>query len=222
MKDVAIHDRPREKLERNGAGALGDNELLAILLGHGRGRSGALGIANDVLVLAAGVQGLPKLHRAQLEQVAGVGPAQASRILAAVELGRRTLTSPERVRQQFLSPRDAGAYLLPRYGAFPVERFGALLLDTRYRLVATRLLSVGSIDASLAPPRELFREALLADASVVLAFHNHPSGDPSPSRDDIALTRRLKSAGELVGVTLLDHVILADTRFCSLRELKVI
>lgn len=222
MKDVAVHDRPREKLDRSGAGTLGDNELLAVVIGHGRRAGGALTVANDVLAAAEGVQGLTRLHRAQLERIAGIGPAQAARVLAAVELGRRTLTVPERIRPRFLTPEDAGAFLLPRFGAHPVERFGVLLLDVRYRLLGTRLLSVGTLDASLAQPRDLYREALLAAAPVVLAFHNHPSGDPTPSPEDVALTRRLKAAGVVVGVTLLDHVVLADRRFCSMRHMNLI
>jgi DNA repair protein RadC len=222
VKHLAPHDRPREKLNRGGAESLGDNELLAVLIGHGGVGSNALSNADEVLAVAGGVQGLPKLRRAQLERISGIGPAQASRILAAVELGRRTLIPPEHARPQFLSPESVGAYLLPRYGAHPVERFGVLLLDTRYRLVGTRLLSIGSIDASVAHPREIFREALMAAAPVIVAFHNHPSGDPTPSREDVLLTRRLKLAGGVVGVDLLDHVILADTRYCSLRAMQLI
>ena len=222
MKDMATHDRPREKLDRSGVGALGDNELLAVLIGHGVGASSALDSANGVLTEADGIHGLPKLHRAQLERVAGIGPAQARRIMAAIELGRRTLTTRARVRPQFRTPADTAAYLLPRYGAHPVERFGVMLLDTRCRLLGERVLSVGTIDASLASPRELLREALLASASVAVAFHNHPSGDPEPSSEDIALTRRLKMAAQVVGVVLLDHVILADARYCSMRERRLV
>jgi DNA repair protein RadC len=222
MKHIAVHDRPREKLERCGAETLGDNELLAVVIGHGRRQGGALAVANDVLAAAGGVQELTRLHRALLERVPGVGPAQAARILAAVELGRRTLTTPQRERPRFLTPEDAGAYLLPRFGAYPVERFGALLLDVRYRLIATRLLSVGGLDASLAHPREVFREALLAGAAVVLVFHNHPSGDPEPSEEDVASTARLKAAGAVIGVTLLDHLVLADSRYCSMRQMGLI
>jgi len=221
VKDMAKHDRPREKLDRSGAAALGDNELLAVLIGHGVGTSSALESANGVLREADGIHGLPKLHRARLERVAGIGPAQASRIMAAIELGRRTLTTRARVRPQFRTPADTAAYLLPKYGAHPVERFGVMLLDTRCRLLGERVLSVGTIDASLASPRDLLREALLAAAPLAVAFHNHPSGDPEPSAEDIALTRRLKMAGQVVGVALLDHVILADVRYCSMRERRL-
>lgn len=221
MHDVATHDRPREKLARSGVSALGDNELIAIVIGHGAGRSTALESANAVLAIADGVHGLTRLHRRHLEQAVGIGPAQASRILAAVELGRRTLTTPAHERPRFLTPADTAAFLLPRYGAHPVERFGVLLLDIRQRLLGVRLLSTGSLDASVAQPRELLCEALLASASIAVAFHNHPSGDPTPSRDDIMLSRRLRMAGQVVGVEVADHVILADTRYCSLRELKL-
>jgi DNA repair protein RadC len=217
---LAPHDRPREKLERAGVSALGDNELLAVLIGHGSSGSSALASANAILSTAGGVQALPKVHRAQLERTPGIGRAQACRIMAAVELGRRTLTVPDHERPRFLTPEDIGRYLLPRFGAFPVERFGVLLLDTRYRLVSARLLSVGLLDSSPAHPREIFREALLAGAAVIVAFHNHPSGDPSPSAEDVQLTRRLKQAGAVVGVALLDHLVLADTRYCSLRAMK--
>lgn len=215
-------DRPREKLARNGVSALDDAELLAVLIGHGGGGATAATSAQAVLASAGGVHGLTTLRREQLLRIAGIGPAQAGRILAAVELGRRTLTSPEIDRPRFLGPGETASYLVPRYGAYPVERFGVLLLDTRYRLISSRLLSVGSVDASLANPREVLREALLAAAPVVVAFHNHPSGDPSPSRDDIELTRRLKAAGALVGVSLIDHVILTRTRYCSLREMQLV
>jgi DNA repair protein RadC len=218
MRDIATHDRPREKLQRGGASALGDNELVAVVIGHGAAGLGALALANEILTLAGGARGLTRLHCDQLSALAGIGPAQASRILAAVELGRRTLVAGDRPRPQFRRPRDIAAYLLPQFGAHPVERFGIMLLDTRYRLLSTRLISVGSLDASVAHPREVFREALLAGAGAVVAFHNHPSGDATPSPDDLALTERLRSAGEVVGVDLIDHVILADVEYCSVRE----
>lgn len=222
MHELATHDRPREKLDRHGACALGDNELLAVLIGHGRRGSDALVLAGQMLGLSGGVRGLTRVRREQLIGIPGVGPVQAGRVLAAVELGRRTLTVPDAARPRFATPRDAALYLLPHYGAYPVERFGVLLLDTRHRLISARVLSVGSLDASLGHPREVFREALLAGAGAVVAFHNHPSGDPIPSRDDVSLTQRLQQAGTVVGVPLVDHVILADDRYCSLREMGLI
>lgn len=222
MNELAPHDRPREKLQKSGVTALGDNELLALLLGHGSSGVTALSLANEILSLAGGAHGLTRLHRDQLARIPGIGPAQASRVLAGVELGRRTLLVSARARPRFLQPRDIAAFLLPQYGAHPVERFGVVLLDTRYRLLSTRVISVGSLDASTAHPREVFREALVAGAAAAVVFHNHPSGDPTPSRDDIEITARMKQAGEVVGVELIDHLILADTHYCSMKESRVL
>ena len=121
-------------------------------------------------------------------------------------------------RPRFLSPREAAIFLLPQYGAHPVERFGVLLLDARHRLIRAQLVSSGARDASLVHPREVFREAVLAGASAIVAFHNHPSGDPMPSEEDLALTRRLVSAGSVMGIEVVDHLILSDTQYCSLKE----
>jgi DNA repair protein RadC len=222
MHDVLPGDRPREKLEHHGVSTLGDNELLAILVGHGSAGHSAAAIANGLLADAGGVHGLPKLHRATLLKQPGIGAAQASRIQAAIELGRRTLTRATARRLQFRSGRDVAAYLLPRFGAHAVEHFGVVLLDARHRLLATRLISIGSVDQSLAHPRDVYREAVLAGAPAVVVFHNHPSGDPTPSEDDVALTIRMRRAGEIVGIDLVDHVILADARYCSMKEQRLI
>lgn len=216
--ELAPHDRPREKLERSGASALGDNELVAVLLGHGTPGTPALGVANRVLASCGGIHGLTRVSRDELARVPGVGVALASRVQAAVELGRRTLVQLPSARPRLRNARDAALFLLPQYGAFGVERFGVLLLDTRHRLIRARLLSVGSLDASVVHPREVFREAVVAGASALVAFHNHPSGDPTPSEDDIVLTRRLVAAGALMGIDVVDHIVLADTHYCSIRE----
>jgi DNA repair protein RadC len=219
MQRIAVQDRPREKLERAGPSALGDNELVAVLIGHGTVGSGdALGIANQLLTAAGGVHGLTRLGRDELARVPGIGAALASRLQAAVELGRRTLVTRPPARPRFMSPQELALFLLPQYGAAPVERFGVVLLDTRHRLIRTRLLSLGTLDASLASPREVFREALLTGAAAIVAFHNHPSGDPTPSQEDIALTRRLARAGSVIGIDLVDHMILADMKYCSMKE----
>jgi DNA repair protein RadC len=222
MTTLWPQDRPREKLEKSGASALGDNELLAVLIGHGARGADALTIANAILTMAGGTAGLTRVQRERLAQVPGVGPAQACRVAAAVELGRRTLSASVQGRPQFKHPREIAAFLLPQFGAHPVERFGVMLLDARYRLLSTRVISIGSLDASIAHPREIFRGAIVEGAAAVVAFHNHPSGDPTPSRDDLELTARLRHAGEIIGIELVDHVILADADFRSLRDLRVL
>lgn len=218
MKVLAPHDRPREKLDRLGTGGLGDNELVAIVIGHGSRRQSALDVANALLAAAAGLHGLTRLTLDDLTRIDGIGRAQASRILAAVELGRRTLTQSPGDRVQLNTPRATAEYLMPMYGARSVEQFGVVLLDTKHRVLKTAVLSVGTLDASVVHPREVFREAASGGAAAVLLFHNHPSGDPTPSPDDAALTHRLVRAGDIMGITVLDHVILGEARYFSFRE----
>jgi len=218
MKTVAAHDRPREKLQRIGASALGDNELLATVLCHGRASASALDLANAVLGTVGGLERLARARFDELSQVPGIGAARAAQIVAAVELGRRTVSRAVRDRVQITTPRSVAEMLLPEYGSRPVEQFGIVLLDTKHRVLRTTVVTIGTLDASIVHPREIFREAAGAGAAAIVLFHNHPSGDPEPSEDDVALTRRLVAAGVLMGIDVVDHVILADARFCSLRE----
>jgi DNA repair protein RadC len=218
MKSVAAHDRPREKLQRVGATALGDNELLAVVLGYGRANASALDLANSVLSAVAGLDRLARARYDELCRIPGIGAARAAQIVAAVELGRRTLTRVGRERIQITSPRVLAEMLLPQYGSRAVEQFGVVLLDTKHRVLRTTVVTVGTVDASIVHPREIFREAASAGAAAIVLFHNHPSGDPEPSQDDVVLTRRVAAAGILMGIDVVDHVILADARYCSMRE----
>ena len=218
MKAVAPHDRPREKLERIGVGSLGDNELLAIVLGQGMPRASALELANAVLDAVGGLHGLVRATPDDLRRIRGIGGARATQLIAAIEAGRRTLVRGRRERPQILTARDVAELIVPQFGSKPVEQFGVILLDTKHRVLRTRLLSVGTLDASIVHPRDVFREAASGGAAAVIVFHNHPSGDPSPSPDDVALTRRLIHAGEVMGIDVLDHVIIAESRFHSLRD----
>ena len=215
---LAPHDRPREKLDRLGSSVLGDNELLAVILGHGFHRASALDVANRVLGASGGVHGLTRLTEGQLRQVQGIGPTKAAQILAAVELGRRTLSRSPAERALLRSPQEVAAYLLPRYGAAPVEQFGVVMLDTKHRVLRATVLSVGTLDASLVHPREVFRAATAGGAAALVVFHNHPSGDPTSSADDVALTGRLVEAGTLMGIEVLDHLVLADVKYYSFKE----
>lgn len=218
MKALSPNDRPREKLLRLGVAGLGDNELVAIVLVSGSRHGNALALANQILEVAGGLHGIPRAGADDLRRLEGCGAAKAAQVLAAVELGRRTLLRCPPVRVQLVNPRDVAAYLLPQFGSKPVEQFGLVMLDTKHRLLRTSVISVGTLDSSPAHPREIFRKAASACAACIVLSHNHPSGDPTPSRDDVALTRRLVEAGELMGIDVLDHEILADTRYFSFKE----
>jgi DNA repair protein RadC len=219
MKDLSPDDRPREKLRRHGAAALGDNELVAVVLGSGRKFVDALGVANDVLRARGGLHGLARSTCEDLTPIAGVGPARAAQIMAALEIGRRTLTQPPGDRLQLKTPRAAAEFLLPTFGARRTEHFGVVLLDSKYRVLRTAVVAVGTLNSAAVEPREVFREAIVGQAAAIVVFHNHPSGDPTPSHDDEELTRRLQAAGTLMGIDLVDHVVLGDTRYCSLKEM---
>ena len=219
MKHLAPHDRPREKLERLGPAALGDNELLAVILGSGSREAGALALANALLTKTDGLYGLTRSTASELQRVDGIGRARAAQVLAAIELGRRTLLRATSPRPRLLTPRDIAAHLIPQYGACPVEQFGVVMLDTKQHILRIRVVAIGSLDTTVVHPREVFREAATASAAGLVLFHNHPSGDPMPSADDLDLTQRLVTAGEILGIDVLDHLILADQRFCSLLEL---
>jgi DNA repair protein RadC len=212
------NDRPREKLDQAGVSALGDNELLAVVLGHGTAEVDALTLANRLLALPGGLHGLARQRVAELRRLPGVGGAQAARVLAALELGRRTLVRERALRPRIEEAGDLAAYLSPQFGSHAVEQSGVVCFDLRQRLLGVRLLTIGSVDACVIDPRDVFREALTCAAAGIAVFHNHPSGDPTPSHADRALTLRLRAAGQVMGILLVDHLVLADTRYYSFRQ----
>ena len=218
MRHLAPHDRPREKLERLGANALGDNELLALVLAGGSAARDALSMANDLLDRFGGLRGLTRAAADDLRLVRGVGTARAIQVLAAVELGRRTLVREAAERPRLGTPQQIAALLLPQYGARQVEHFGVVMLDTKHRMLRVRVVSIGCLDSTVVHPREVFREAAAASAAAIVLFHHQPSGDPAPSPDDAALTARMVRAGTIMGIDVLDHVILADQRYFSFAE----
>jgi DNA repair protein RadC len=211
-------DRPREKLLEQGPEVLGANELLAVVLGTGTRSASALELANHILGVAGGLKELSRLSPAALARLPGLKTARTARLLAALELGRRLLIEPDNPRPVFRTPEQAGRYLLPRFSTKAVEEFGMLILDTRNRLKKLEVISKGSVNGSLVHPREVYREAVTLQAAGLILFHNHPSGDPTPSREDLELTRRLREAGRIMGIEILDHVILGAGTFVSFKE----
>src|SRR5216684_1882518 len=159
MKDLLPDDRPREKLRQHGVAALGDNELVALVIGNGSRRGGALSVANALLAAHGGLHGLTRCTADDFVRIVGIGFARASQIVAALELGRRTLTHSPSERIQILGPREAAAYLMPRFGARDVEQFGIVLLDSKHRVLRTAVLAIGTPNSAIVQPREVFREA---------------------------------------------------------------
>jgi len=218
MKDLSPDDRPREKLRSHGTAALGDNELVALVIGQGSRRGGALALANALLASHGGVHGLTRCGVDDLMRTSGIGVARASQIVAALELGRRTLSRRPVARRQIRRPHDAVDYLMPRFGGRSVEQFGVVLLDTRHRVLRAAILASGTSNSTIVEPRDVYRAAAIGGAAAIVVFHNHPSGDPTPSSEDVDLTRRLAAAGVLIGIDLVDHLILGDGRYWSFKE----
>jgi DNA repair protein RadC len=216
LRDLPAEERPRERLLRHGARALQNRELLAILLGTGTRGASALDVAERLF--GSGLRELAARAPEELAGEAGVGGAKAARVLAALELGARVASESGPSSAPLRTPEETARYLLPRYAARPVETFGLLALDVRHRLRKEAVISVGCLTSSIVHPREVFQEALRARAAGIVLFHNHPSGDPEPSADDLALTRRLAAAGTLMGIEVLDHLVLGAARYVSLKQ----
>jgi DNA repair protein RadC len=219
ISDLAADDRPRERLEQLGAGSLSNPELLAILL--------RVGIAGENVIrmserLLSQLGGLPGLHRAAFSELAslkGMGKAKAAHLIAAIELGRRIASSPADDRQPISSPADAANLLMYRMAALEQEYLFVILLDTRNRVIGNPLeVYHGSLNTSLIRVGEVFREAIRLNAAGLIVAHNHPSGDPSPSPEDVAVTRALVEAGKLLDIDVLDHLVFGRYRFVSLKE----
>lgn len=216
MREMPAALKPRERLMQRGPAALRDHELLAIMLGSGvKGRS-VLDLSAEIL--AQHPDGaLARLSPAQLRAIRGIGPAKACALLASTELVRRWLREDDGVLPAIESPQDA-ADQVPELRHAKKEHFLALYLNARNQLVAKETVSVGTLTANLVHPREVFQLAVSHAAASVILVHNHPSGDPAPSPEDLALTRRLSAAGELMGITVLDHVIVSARRHVSLKD----
>ena len=211
-------ERPRERLLTHGPQALSSRELLALVLNTGTAKRSSLALADELLVRWRDLRQLADASVEEIMQVKGLGPAKAARLLAALELGRRLVINSVEERPRIRSAADVAALSLPRMRDLPREEFVAFLLDTRHRVIETKTISIGHLNASLVHPRELFREGVRRSAAAMILAHNHPSGDPEPSADDVRLTRRLQEAGKLLGITVLDHVIIGDNRYVSMRE----
>ncbi|MGD2046069.1 MAG: DNA repair protein RadC [Gemmatimonadota bacterium] len=212
-------ERPRERLRAVGARNLALRELFALIVGSGTARSPALVVADRLTEVAEG--SLPRLAGmdvALLERVPGVGRATASRLLAALELGRRAAASDGDLGGRIRGPGDVFARVGPRLRDLRQEEFHALMLNSRHRVVREVLVTRGTLDSSLIHPREVFRPAVAEGAAGVILVHNHPSGDPTPSAEDRAVTRQLAEAGRAVGIPVLDHVVVGRGSFVSLAD----
>ena len=223
-KSFTIHDlppseRPRERLQKLGAEALSAQEILAVLLGRGVSGESVMVTAQRLLSRFENLKGIAEASVEELSTVKGIGLAKAAQIKAAFELASRLEGYAQAGEKTVVkTPEDVSGVVGGRLRGKKKEYFLALLLDTRNQLIKVAEISVGSLDSSIVHPREVFKEAISASAAAVIFAHNHPSGDAQASPDDIKLTKRLAEAGELVGIEVLDHVIIGDKKFLSLKR----
>jgi DNA repair protein RadC len=218
IRELPADERPRERLIHHGADALSPTELLAILLRTGNEQRSATGLAEHLLSEFHGIRGVARATVTELAAVHGIGPAKAAQIKAAIEFGRRLVAASPEERPKVRSPRDIYDLLGPTLRDEKREHFIAVLMDTKGGVMRQRTVSVGDLSSSLVHPREVFAEAIRYSAASIIVAHNHPSGDPSPSPEDAAVTRRLVEAGEILGIEVLDHIVVGDGRWVSLKE----
>lgn len=218
LRDIPQEQRPRERMLHHGAGALSHAELLAILLRTGTRQESAIHVAQRILSEAGSLRSLVDLSIEELVQIKGVGPAKAVQLKAGIELGQRLSQSRLPGNPTIRSPRDAADLLMEQLRYLQKEHFVCLFLNTKNHVISQETLSMGSLNAAIVHPREVFRAAIKCSSASLICAHNHPSGDPTPSPEDIKLTKRLLEAGEIVGIEVLDHVVIGDGNFVSLKE----
>jgi DNA repair protein RadC len=222
VRDLPAAERPRERLIRLGPEALSEQELLACILGRGVRQESVLISAQRLLARFGSLRGLAEASVEQMNALHGIGPAKAVQLKAAVELARRVALGAEGRPRVVDTPEAAGALVRPHLVDKRKEHFVALLLDNRHRLIRLAPIAIGSLSATLVHPREVFKEAIAASAAAILVAHNHPSGDPEPSEHDLEVTARLRAAGELLGIEVVDHLIVAGGGTVSLRALGLL
>ncbi|MFD2926112.1 RadC family protein [Halobacillus naozhouensis] len=218
IKDVPKQDRPRERLIELGAAQLSNQELLAILLGSGTKQESVTSLAQRLLIHFEGVILLKDATIEELTAIRGIGAAKAVLILSAIELGRRIQQMKPVERYMIRSPEDGADFVMEEMRELKQEHFIVLFLNTKNQVLHRQTIFIGSLNASIVHPREVFKEAVKRSAASIICAHNHPSGDPTPSQEDIHVTRRLQECGKMIGIELLDHLVIGDRKFISLKE----
>jgi len=219
IHDLPCSERPRERLQKLGADALSAQEILALILGRGIAGESVMVTAQRLLSQFGNLKGIASASIEELSQVRGIGLAKASQIKAAFELAKRQEGYSEiRDKPLVKTPEEVVRLVRNRLKDKQKEHFLALLLNTRNQLIKVAEISIGSLDTSIVHPREVFKEAISASAASAIFAHNHPSGDPTASEDDIKLTKRLAEAGEIIGIDVLDHIIIGDNSYVSLKR----
>ena len=218
IKDLPVQERPRERLLQYGPEYLSNRELLAILLETGTRNQSVFVLADQLIAHFGSLRALACATYEEMAEIKGIGPAKAARVIAAFELTKRLSNSSLEVREVIRSPQDAADIVMDEMSLLDREHFVILMLNTKHAVIAKKVVSIGHLNASLVHPRELFKDVIKKSSAAVILVHNHPSGDPTPSEDDIRVTQRLCEAGRLLGISVLDHIVIGDKSYVSFRE----
>ncbi|HAV10598.1 MAG TPA: hypothetical protein DCX22_03150 [Dehalococcoidia bacterium] len=217
IHDLPVAERPRERLSRLGIEALSTQEIIALILGRGTAGESVTVLAQKLLSTFGNTRNMAAASIEELVKIKGIGPAKAAQLKAAFELGKRAESSPDEIAPQITTPESVIREIRPLLKGKKKEHFVLVSLNIRNHIINRQTISIGSLDSSIVHPREVFKEALRVSAASVIFIHNHPSGDPSPSEDDIALTKRLTEAGKILGISVLDHIIICDNAYISMK-----
>lgn len=217
IKNMPAEMRPREKMQTRGEAYLSETELLAIILGNGTQNASALQLADQLLIHYNGLRNLREAALEDITSIKGIGMAKAIGIKAAIELGRRTALDVK-IRDFVNSPNDVSRLMMEEMRYYDREHFCGLYLDRKGGLLVKEVISVGSLSSTVVHPREVFKTAVKCSAASIILVHNHPSGDPTPSKEDIEMTHRLTEAGSIMGIEVIDHLVIGQDRYCSFRE----
>ncbi|QQD86065.1 DNA repair protein RadC [Jeotgalicoccus sp. ATCC 8456] len=222
IREMHDSDKPRERLLLYGPDKLTNQELLAILIATGNKNESSLSLAAKILKDLPSIRELRELTYEELTSIKGIGKVKAITILSFIELAIRMHTHSREEEKFIRSPKDVSDILMEKVRFYNQEHFIVLFLTTKNMVIEEKTLFIGSLNSSIVHPREIFREAVKRSAAAFICVHNHPSGDPTPSKEDIEVTKRLKDCGDLIGVDFLDHIIIGDGKYISLKEMSYI
>lgn len=218
IKGLPNEERPREKMIYQGKESLSNAELLAVLLRTGTREKSALELASDILSMNEnGILHLEDCSMEELASIKGVGSAKACQVMAAIELGKRVAAYPRRRKTEIGRPEDIANLVMEKMRYYKKEHFCVLLLNTRGQVIEENEVSVGDLNGAMVHPREVFLQAVRRSAAAVALIHNHPSGDPSPSPEDVGITARLMESAEILGIKIVDHIIIGDGIYTSMK-----
>jgi DNA repair protein RadC len=218
VRDLPKSERPRERLITFGPEALSAQELLALIIGRGIPKKSVMNIAQELLARFGNIKAISQASIEALSEIKGIGLAKAAQIKACFELGKRQDLEPELKNYDIKNPQSVVKAIRASIKDKAKEHFKLILLDTRNKIIGISTISIGTLNASLVHPREIFKEAIIHNSASVVLAHNHPSGDPEPSEEDLTITKRLVDSGKILGIEVIDHIIIGKTNFSSFKE----